>query len=254
MGLDWLEYWWPLALIGGVGLLTAASCYGWIFFQCISVLRQRLKRRSRPVSESGQPGATRRPVGFFRLAAALTAGSLGLALFSLVFALLSQIYAYRALTAIELVGELQCEEKLGPRQYLVRYTPIESGRRLESHRVELRGEQWVVGADILRWRPFMGYLGFHASYKVTRLEGRYLTAADQRSEPITAHDLGGGTDTFWLTLYRQEQLWPYSLLIDSVYGSAVYQFLEPDSAFEIFIGRDGLLTRPKEQAQMTAPH
>ena len=89
----------------------------------------------------------------------------------------------------------------------------------------------------------MNYLGFQTSFKVTRLEGRYLTAADQRTQPIAAYDLNGGTDAVWLALYRGRRVWPYTQVVDAVYGSAAYQLLDEGARYEILVGPSGLIAR-----------
>lgn len=221
-----------MALIGLAGALATLLSGGWLIFRLARKIPR--FRPEKPLS----------PMGLTRIASAFCVAGFGSAIFFLCFAILSQFYAYQALTATELVGELECLRELGPRRFDILYTPIEDGVKGAPIRVELTGDQWLVGADLLRWKPFMNYLGFQTSFKITRLEGRYLTATDQRIRPITAYDLNGGTDAVWLALYRGRSVWPYGQLVDAVYGSAAYQLLREGSGFQILVGNSGLIARP----------
>jgi hypothetical protein len=226
---DWTSYWWPLLLIGGLGILLFLLCL--VGFVCL--VRKTLQGRFRHLRIATL-------IGLVSLLALLFAG---LTLIFLSVALISNFYAYRALTRVEPVAEICCLERTGDTDFVITFTPIRFNERLLPEVYSLTGDQWMVGADIVKWQPFMNYLGFHTQYKISRLEGRYLLAEDQSNKKITAFELNGGTDSVWLELYRKGSSWPFEYFVDEVYGSAVYQLAEPGSLFQVLVTTSGLMTR-----------
>lgn len=98
----------------------------------------------------------------------------------------------------------------------------------------LKGEQWMIGGDILRWKKPLYFLGLSNLYKLTRLNSRYLKA---EKEIFSTHfDLNGGTDKFWLFLYCYQKYLPF---VEAVYGNSVYTFPKEKVIFRLYVTPSG---------------
>src|SRR5258706_12933618 len=104
-------------------------------------------------------------------AVALIAG--GVAALALVVVL----QGYQNLTLKTHVAEVQFVE-LAPGKLRVYYVPMDGDLRGKTEIYEVAGDEWTVGGDVLRFRPFLTALGVGTVYRVTRIEGRWLDAAD----------------------------------------------------------------------------
>ena len=111
----------------------------------------------------------------------------------------------------------------------------------DSREFEVKGDQWVVEADIINWSTWLDWLGLTPYYRLTRVRGRYNRVEDERNLPASIFALDEGQDdTFWDLLYDFGRNLP---MIDTVYGSAVIQKNAGGNRFAIYVGPDGLLTR-----------
>jgi hypothetical protein len=103
----------------------------------------------------------------------------------------------------------------------------------------LQGDEWMVQGDIMKFPAWLNVLGFHAGYKLTRLEGRYDDITLENTAHHTAVPLNGGDDTFFQTTYMHKQ-W-FAPFVDAAYGNAVFQ---APGSFDVFATQDALIARP----------
>ena len=103
----------------------------------------------------------------------------------------------------------------------------------------LQGDEWMVQGDIIKFPSWLTVVGFHAGYKLTRLEGRYDDITLENVARHTAVPLNGGDDNFFQTTYTPRQ-W-FAPFVDAGYGNAVFQ--RPGS-FDVFATQDALIARP----------
>lgn len=112
------------------------------------------------------------------------------------------------------------------------FKPVQRNDRVQEF--ILRGEQWMVGGEILRWKKPLYFLGLNSLHKLTRISGRYL---DTDKEQFASHqEINGGTDKFWLFLYRRQRIFSF---IEAVYGNAVYAFPKERTVFKIYVNKSG---------------
>ncbi len=108
----------------------------------------------------------------------------------------------------------------------------------------IRGDQWMIEGDILKWDPLLNFLGFHTRYRLTRLRGRYLKTADEKQGPSTIHSLVAQEDhPFWRRLY---EFGPRMPLVSTVYGNAVFHTSSRPQAYQVFVGTSGFIVREIE--------
>jgi hypothetical protein len=103
----------------------------------------------------------------------------------------------------------------------------------------LQGDEWMVQGDIIKFPAWLNVVGFHAGYKLTRLEGRYDDIALENTAHHTAVPLNGGDDNFFQTTYTHRQ-W-FAPFVDAAYGNAVFQ---TSGSFDVFATQDALIARP----------
>ena len=105
----------------------------------------------------------------------------------------------------------------------------------------IKGEQWMLEGDILKWENWLNFLGLHTRYRLTRLSGRYLNTKDELNKERTVYSLVEEEDhPFWRYLYDVGYRLP---LVSTVYGNAVYQFSDKPKHFKVFVSTSGFVIR-----------
>jgi hypothetical protein len=108
-------------------------------------------------------------------------------------------------------------------------------------RYALYGDQWRLDARFLKWRPWANLLGFDSLYRIERLGGRYRDVERENSEPREAHSLhpAGGVDLVALLAGYHGRFSP----VDTLYGSSVYEDMNPHYLYRVYRSQSGLLAR-----------
>jgi hypothetical protein len=113
------------------------------------------------------------------------------------------------------------------------------GKQTSDNSYLLKGDEWILQGDIIKFATWANVVGLHSGYKLTRLEGRYNDIALENSSPHTAIALNGGDDSFFKTAYTQKA-W-FAWFVDASYGNAVFQ---TPGSFDVFATQDALIARP----------
>jgi hypothetical protein len=166
-------------------------------------------------------------------------GALFLSLAALAAMLGVSTQGYRALT-LEEVAATVTTVPTGPRTFQA-FVAFPDGRDTTFH---VMGDQLMVDAHILKWRPLANILGVHTQYELDRLGGRYIEIEDERSAQRTVHSLKSDKPVDLFHLARRYSLLAY--LVDTEYGSATYIAVERPARFEIRVSTTGLLVREVE--------
>jgi hypothetical protein len=116
----------------------------------------------------------------------------------------------------------------------------QNGNATSDNTYSVRGDEWMLQGDIIKFPTWLNILGLHSGFKLTRLEGRYDDVNLERTAPHTVIELNGGDDNFFKTV--QGQAWT-SPFVDSAYGSST--FLAPDGKpYNIYVSQDALVPEP----------
>lgn len=166
-------------------------------------------------------------------------GALFLSLAALAATLGFSTQGYRALT-LEEVAATVTTVPTGARGFQA-FVEFPDGRDTTFHVI---GDQLLVDAHILKWRPLANILGVHTQYELDRLGGRYLEIEDELSAPRTVHSLKSDKPVDLFHLARRFTLLAY--LVDTEYGSATYITVERPARFEVRVSTTGLLVREIE--------
>jgi hypothetical protein len=213
---------WPLMVIGVGGLLVGLWPLWWMIRRAGNRLGSRL-----------QP-----PVSASRYVMALVTSIVGISVGLVTLSLLAMLQGWRAFTKKTAVAELQCIE-LSPHKLRVYLVPIETdGARGATEVYDVDGDQWQIGGDVLRFRPFLTALGVQPVFRLTRVEGRWNAAADANAHRATAFDRAPPS-TAWLGLYRGADKAPVRWLVDGAHGQAVSQLPDRRAVYDVFMTPNG---------------
>lgn len=127
---------------------------------------------------------------------------------------------------------------------LQRYTAIVEFEQGAQLKFELAGDEVMFEANVLKWKPWVAFLGVGAAYRMDRVRGRFKDINDERSELATIYSLNGNASSSfseWRADYQN-----LSYLLDVEHGSASYASAESVSRFQLMITSNGLLLRPVE--------
>lgn len=163
---------------------------------------------------------------------------LGLGAGSTVFCL--NLNSYAAFTGEQLAATVKVEKKHGQLyDMVVTLRQVKKGSLKDEETYLLKGNQWMVDGDILKWKPAANVLGFKTLYKITRVSGRSVYAQQHMQAGQTLYTVNGGTDWFWLFLHKYQQCFPF---IEAVYGNGAYAFSE-NKTFGVYVTTSGFIIK-----------
>jgi len=163
-------------------------------------------------------------------------GALFLSLAALSATLGVSTQGYRALTLEEVAATITTVPT-GPQSFQA-FVEFPDGRNATFH---VLGDQLLVDAHILKWRPLANVLGIHTHYELDRLTGRYIDIEDERNRERSVHSLKSDKRADLYHLAREYTL--LALLVDTEYGSATYIEVQRPARFEVRVSTTGLLVR-----------
>lgn len=147
------------------------------------------------------------------------------------------LQAYRAFTHKEMVGIVEARKTNGvDYDIFLRFIPVEKGEKGEEKIYKIKGDQWAIGGDILKFDDWINFIGIHTGHKTTRIHGRYIKASDENTKQHTAYDINGGTDAIWLYLYENSSKFPF---VKTVYGNSVYTFPSDKDVYGVYVTTSG---------------
>ena len=116
----------------------------------------------------------------------------------------------------------------------------------EGHRYFLvRGNQWMLEGDILKWDNWLAFLGLRNRYRFTRLRGRYASIEAERRGPHTVLPLSSDkSGALWRFLYDTGARLPF---VSTVYGNAVFRDGGGGKTYRIYVGLSGFVVREKAE-------
>ena len=163
------------------------------------------------------------------------------------------IRSYHAFTKKELVAIVKCYPPQSKNaNFDLTLITIVDGAKEDSMRFPIKGNQWALGGDILKWDDVVNFLGLHTMYRLTRLEGRYARAADQSEKPSTVYALGKEEQSpVWRMLYTIGHRLPF---VTSVYGNTVFNYPAFGSYFKVYVTTSGFITERVEARKESLSH
>jgi hypothetical protein len=156
--------------------------------------------------------------------------------------------AYHAFTWEKPIAEVSIEavgEDQTSRVTLVQYISPDSQT---VHQFLIRGDQWMLEGDILKWDNWVSFFGWKTRYRLTRIRGRFIHTEDEIKKPPTIYSLvEREDDPLWKFLYSFGPKLPF---VDTVYGNAVFQTSEARKVFLVQVSTSGFTAREVEEPQL----
>lgn len=170
----------------------------------------------------------------------LGGGLILLLLALVVVAVAGWAQTYRTLTHNELVATVRAVPANGQRQtMLVTYTPVQDGKPGTPATYTVRGDEWLLGGDIIKWQDYLNILGVHTGYRTTRLMGYYEDPNDYKIKPVTAYNLVRGPDTVQTFLRDHPEWVPF---VRATYGNDVRMLPDAQQTYQVFVSTSGYWT------------
>ncbi|MGX5174848.1 hypothetical protein ACUR5C_12570 [Aliikangiella sp. IMCC44653] len=108
----------------------------------------------------------------------------------------------------------------------------------------LKGDELVIEAYILKWKPWTNILGLHTAYRLERVSGRYQKIDEEQNKQRTVFaidNLAGKGIAEWRESFNE-----LSFLLDVEHGSASFISVDKPKKFQVMVTTSGLLIRPLE--------
>lgn len=228
----------PFELSGVILLSSASLLLGLlaVFFMLGNRVRRTIKRLR--FQQTRYLGVGQHVIRF-------TMAFLWIAVSAVILFLAAFIQSYRNFTKEELVAEVRCVplQEDGAVAMHFELTPVLAGQKLSPRPFLLKGDQWALEGDILKWDNWLNFAGIHTMYKLTRVRGRYVNFEDEINQRPTVHSLvEREDDPRWRWLYKYGHRLRF---VDAVYGNTVYTYPSPESIFEVYVSTSGFTVKIK---------
>lgn len=150
------------------------------------------------------------------------------------------IQSYQSFTRKELVAVVRCmplEDEINTMRMEIDFVdnPEISGIR----EFLLKGDQWAVEGDIIKWDDWANLLGIHTMYRLTRVRGRYLNVREEIKNAPTVYGLVENEED-WQWLYNYGPKLPF---VTAVYGNTVFTYPSEKNTFEVYVTTSGFTVR-----------
>jgi len=120
--------------------------------------------------------------------------------------------------------------------------PADDGAPGEVHRFQATGDDWMVSARVIRWKPWATVLGLDAQYRLDRFDSRYRDIEEARATPPSVEDLRPERRTGIDFLPAARSMARFVPLVQvPEHGQAVYWPMADGAAYRISITAQGQL-------------
>ena len=112
-----------------------------------------------------------------------------------------------------------------------------------SESYSLRGDEVMLEANILKWKPWSNILGLKTAYRLDRIRGRFKSIEQEQLYSPTVYQIFPADESDiaeWRTDFQH-----LSFLVDVEHGSASYVDATQSRVYQLFVTTDGLLLRHK---------
>ncbi len=150
--------------------------------------------------------------------------------------------SFHVFTQKQLVATIQCyPARDSDANFEIQLDRIIKGQPQLAGRYKIKGQQWAIGGNIIKWEPWVSFLGMETMYRLGRLEGRYIRASDQQTSPQTVYSLTKDEHSpFWNFIDRFGEMLPF---IDAGYGNTTFNQPDYNETFYIYVTESGFMAQ-----------
>jgi hypothetical protein len=112
-----------------------------------------------------------------------------------------------------------------------------------SESYSLRGDEVMLEANILKWKPWSTILGLKTAYRLDRIRGRFKDISQEQAYSPTVYQIFPADESDiaeWRNDFRH-----LAFLVDVEHGSASYVDATESQVYQLFVTTDSLLLRAK---------
>lgn len=113
-----------------------------------------------------------------------------------------------------------------------------------SESYSLRGDEVMLEANILKWKPWSTILGLKTAYRLDRIRGRFKDISQEQAYSPTVYQIFPADESNiaeWRNEFKH-----LSFLVDVEHGSASYVDASQSQVYQLFVTTDSLLLRAAE--------
>lgn len=118
---------------------------------------------------------------------------------------------------------------------------LQQGDFCSNRQFMVLGDQFQLDAGFVKWKGAAVLLGFKPRFRLDRLSGRYSDTQQQNSLKTVSHDLA--PDLVFDFFADFENNSDNSWLVDTSFGSSVYQEINPLFSYTVYATEDSLILR-----------
>jgi len=151
------------------------------------------------------------------------------------FALFLQ--AYRTFAVGEPIAKVLITGQTGEQNFIARIQefgqPLSNNNAPLEKEFSLKGDRWMLEGHIIRFQPWLSFLGFRPVYELTRIQGSYYSIDDERAKERTVYPIADpSSEEWWKWMYDSSDRIPF---LDLMYGSAVSQDAKDGSRYIVTV-------------------
>ncbi len=149
------------------------------------------------------------------------------------------LQTYQRLTKERVVARISFDAVEGQADTYVADLLLPEG---ETQSYTIHGDEWLMRARVIKFKPMANMLGYDSVYRLDRLSGHFEDVDKERDAPVSVERLSvnPGLDVAALAREYGDRFG----IRDASYGSAVYNPMGDDFAYDVMITQDALIARP----------
>ena len=147
------------------------------------------------------------------------------------------LHSFNRLTSEALIAKLRFSQ-IAAQEYQVE---LRTGDFCQPIYYQIYGDEWRVDARFLKWKPWANLIGMDAMYRLERLGGRYHEIRDENTRQHLTHDISKAPPLD--LLQYADHKWAGWMPVDTLFGSSVYEAIDPAVEFRVYRSQSGLLVR-----------
>lgn len=140
---------------------------------------------------------------------------------------------YSTLTKESIVAKITFDKIPDQKEVYIAHLYSDDGSKIDDYTIY--GTQWRMDADFIKMEYWANVFGIDSKYALDRFEGRYKNIQDENTKKHVSYQLES-----------HDLIDIFSFLVDTTYGSSVYQDIQVNTEYTVLRSQTGLLVREKK--------